>query len=599
MSISDVTCTISHALKQFTVWRLKHISNKNFVLLVSVLTGVIAGLAAVFLKSLAHHIEDFVAGFNDVTYYNFLYFLFPAIGILLTVLYVQVVQKGKLGRGISNILYSVARKSGDIEPDKTYSHIITSALTVGFGGSAGMEAPIVVTGSAIGSNTAKILNLTDKERILLLACGTAAGVSAIFVSPIAGVIFAMEVLLLELTVPAFIPLLIASATATVISKLLHNRQLFHLITSGWDIAAVPYYILFGILLGFLSVYISRTTLWTEGWIERKKGVLTKALAGGIGLGILIFILPPLYGEGYSTIENLLQGRYDKLVANSLFYEYKTNHWFILLFVATLMMVKVFATSVTIASGGNGGIFATCMLTGALAGFFWSFGINTSGITHVNETNFIAVGMAGIIAGVIHAPLTAIFLIAEITGGYVLFVPLMIVSATSYFIARYFEPYTIYTKKLAEKGDLISGDKDKTVLNLMDIRKILETDFIPVKPFMSLRELLPIVTSSRRNVHPVLNENGEFRGILTLDTVRGILFDTEKYDNTYVKDLMKSNVVIVHVGEEMYGVMQKFDESGAFNLPVIENGKYIGFISKSNIFTIYRSLLIEESKAMAL
>jgi len=579
-----------------TRWRIKYISNKNFILLASMIVGIVSGLGAVVMKELAHSIENFVDSFSGVEYSNYLYFISPAIGILLTVFIVQFVLKGTLGRGIGNVIYSIARKKGKVPVDKTYTHIITSALTVGFGGSAGLEAPIVVTGSAIGSNIAQLFHLSAKERILLLACGTAAGISAIFNSPIAGVIFSLEVLLVEMSIPAFIPLLIASATGTVVSKMMHNRQLFHLITEGWEERALPFYILLGLFCGVLSAYITKSTLFTEGWIDKKKSIFWKAVMGGIALGVIIFFLPPLYGEGYRTIEYLMKGQYHKLLDNSLFYGLNNLPAFLLLFTAILILIKVIATSITIACGGNGGIFATSMFTGSLAGFFCSYGLNSITNLELNETNFVAAGMAGILSGVIHAPLTAIFLIAEITGGYVLFVPLMIVSATSFFVARYIMPHTIYTKKLMEKGD-IHKSKDGSVLSLMKLDKILEMNFITLTPENCLGDIVKAISQCKRNIFPVIDENGFLKGVLFLDDIREIMFQNEHYTKVFVKDLMKSNYPQVTEDESMNSIMSKFEDHGVFNLPVVKNGIYRGFISRSNTFTLYRDLMIEESKPL--
>ncbi|WMJ73005.1 chloride channel protein [Cytophagaceae bacterium ABcell3] len=587
-----------HLPMQLIAWRTRNISNKNFLILASIIVGIIAGLAAVFLKSLVHFIEGLAAGFGDTSNENYVFFIFPAIGILLTTCYVQFFRNGKLGRGLSNILYSIARKNGRVHRDKTYSHIISSALTVGFGGSAGLEAPIAVTGSAIGSVSATFLGLSNRERILLLACGTAAGVSAIFNSPIAGVIFAVEVLLPEMTVSAFIPLIISSATAAVLSRALHNQQLFHLITDGWEPESVPLYIVLGIFCGLVSVYITRMTHKTEEWIGKNKSIWKKAIAGGFVLGALIFILPPLYGEGYGTIDHLLNGRYENLLDNSLFYDLKNYPWFLLLFGGVLILVKVFATSITIACGGNGGIFATSLMTGALCGFFCVYSANLTGIVSFNETNFIATGMAGILSGVVHAPLTAIFLIAEITGGYVLFAPLMIVSALAYFTARFFEPHTVYTKKLAEKGVLTDKDKDKAVLRKMGLRRTLEKDFLPVKPNQCLGEIIPVISKSKRNIFPVLDEKDILVGLLSLNQIREIMFKTDMYDKIHVYQIMEKSFPVVEIGEEMVNVVRKFEDYHVFNIPVTEKGVYKGFISKSNIFTTYRNLLIKESEPLS-
>jgi len=543
-------------------------------------------------------IEHFLTELLKIKYHNYVFFFLPLIGLFFTVLYVQIFREGKLGRGISSILYSVSRKKGVIPSDKIYSHIITSILTIGFGGSVGLEAPIVVTGSAIGSNVATFLHLTSKERILLLACGTAAGVAAIFSAPVAGVIFAMEVLLLELTVPAFIPLLISSASATVIAKILHSKPLFHLIIGGWELKALPFYILLGVFCGAIAVYVSKVTLKTEAFMKPKKGVYKKALLGGLVLGILIFLFPPLYGEGYNTVNLLLKGQYELMAKGFMGFPFIKAPWFLLVFTAALILVKGYATALTLGSGGNGGIFATSLMTGALAGFFYSFGINTIGSFHLNQTNFIAVAMAGLLSGVIHAPLTSIFLIAEITGGYVLFVPLMLVCAVSYFFARYFSPYTIYTKVLAEKGQLLDKNKDKTVLSLMDMRKVLEYDFVPIKANQCLRDIAKAIATSKRDIFPVLSEDKKLEGIIHLNQVRFLIFEVDKYDCVFVKDLMQKDFAYANIGEDMETVMKKFEDNKVLNLPVLENGVYKGFISKNAIFAIYRSLLIEESKPLS-
>jgi CIC family chloride channel protein len=520
--------------------------------------------------------------------------VFPLIGILLTVFYVQYFRKGRIGRGVGNILISIAKRSSNIERDKTYSHIISSALTIGFGGSTGLEAPIVVTGAAIGSNTAKDLKMNYQERTLMLACGVAAGISAIFNSPIAGVLFAIEVILYEFTIPAFIPILISSATASVLSNFLYKGQLFFLIAKGWNMNAIPFYIILGILMGLISVYVTRTAIKTEKLFQSRKKPYQKAIIGGTILGIMVFILPPLYGEGYDSIKTLLSGEYKLLLDNSLFSQFASNPWFIVLIAAIIIFVKIIATSVTIGAGGNGGIFAPSLFIGAITGFVFAHSLNLLGVIELTEPNFIVAGMAGALSGVIHSPLTAIFLIAEITGGYVLFVPLMIVSAISFLIARYFEPYSIYTRKLVEKG-IHSKDRDKIVLNRIKVKNILETDFISIKPDDTLRQLVEQIKNSKRNVFPVLDEYEHLLGVIILDDIRDVMFHQEQYDTTYVKELMTQPPCILDVNEEMHDIMRKFDAYNMWNLPVTEANRYIGFISKSTIFTKYRSLLIKQSK----
>lgn len=586
--------TFQPILDTISEWRTRHISNKTFLILVAIIVGIVAGLAAILLKALVHNIQYFLRYILENPSFNFLLFVFPLIGILLTVFYVQRFRKGKIGRGIGSILISIAKRSSNIERDKTYSHMISSALTIGFGGSAGLEAPIVVTGAALGSNTARDLKMNYRERTLLLACGVAAGISAIFNSPIAGVLFAVEVILYEFSIPAFIPILISSATASVLSNFLYKGQLFFLITKGWRFDAIPFYVILGILMGLISVYVTRTAIKTEKLFRSKKNPYRKAIIGGVVLGLMIFLLPPLYGEGYYSIENLLAGKYQSLLNNSLFTGLSDNAWFIVLIGAIIVVVKIIATSVTIGAGGNGGIFAPSLFIGAMTGFVFAHAVNLLGIIHLTEANFIVAAMAGALSGVVHAPLTGIFLIAEITGGYALFVPLMIVSSMSFLIARYFEPYSIYARKLVEKG-IHSKDRDRIVLNRIKLRNILESDFVSVMPDDTLGYLVNKIEHSKRNIFPVLDEDGHLQGIVLLDNIREVMFHQEQYDKIHVKDLMTQPPCILDVNEEMYDVMKKFDGYNAWNLPVTEANKYIGFVSKSTIFTKYRSLLIKQSQ----
>ena len=586
--------TFQTILDKINNWRSRNISNKTFLILVAIIVGIVAGLAAIVLKLAVHNIQHLLRVILENPSFNFLLFVFPLIGILLTVFYIQRFRKGKIGRGVGNILISIAKRSSNIERDKTYSHIISSALTIGFGGSAGLEAPIVVTGAAIGSNTAKDLKMNYRERTLMLACGVAAGISAIFNSPIAGVLFAVEVILYEFTIPAFIPILISSATAAVLSNFLYKGQFFFLITKGWNMNAIPFYIVLGILMGLISVYVTRTAIRTEKLFKSKKKPYQKAIIGGVILGLMIFLLPPLYGEGYYSVENLLAGKYQTLLDNSLFTGFAENPWFIVLIGVIIVLVKGIATSVTIGAGGNGGIFAPSLFIGAVTGFVFAHTVNLLGIIELTEANFIVAAMAGALSGVIHAPLTGIFLIAEITGGYVLFVPLMIVSSLSFLIARYFEPYSIYARKLVEKG-LHNKDRDNIVLNRIKLKNILETDFVSVMPSDTLGQLVVKIERTKRNIFPVLDENGHLQGVVLLDSIREVMFHHEQYDKVHVKELMTQPPCILDVNEEMYDVMKKFDSYNAWNLPVTEGNKYIGFVSKSTIFTKYRGLLIKQSE----
>jgi CIC family chloride channel protein len=431
-------------LNKILGWRL-HLSPRNFFLLLSLVVGVAAGLAAVVLKLTTHYIEDILGVFQGGRNIKLLFY--PVIGIVLATVYTQVFQKGKLGRGISNVVSNIYRKSSFMEKDKMYSHMITSSLTVSLGGSMGLEAPIVVTGSALGSNIAKYFNLDYKDRTLLLACGAAAGISAIFSAPIAGVLFAIEVLLGEFSTVNFVPLLMSSAVASVISQIAYggHGQIFYIFSQGWDVKAIPFYVLLSILTGFYSLYIMKGIEYSENLLKGVTKPYPRALIGGAVLGILIFLMPPLYGEGYRTVQMLLNTEYDKLFDGSILYKFHDSALALLVFTAAILLVKVIATQLTISSGGNGGFFAPSLFMGSMLGFFYVHTIKTFLNYNLNEPNFIAVAMAGVMSGVMHTPLTAIFLIAEVTGGYSLLVPLMLVSSFSFVISKYFNPHSIYVR----------------------------------------------------------------------------------------------------------------------------------------------------------
>lgn len=564
------------------------------LVLASILVGIISALAAIVLKTFVHLMHRIPEYFFRESGNHLWYLLLPVIGILLTVLVVRVFFKGMMEKGLGSILFSIVRRSGRVEKNKMYSHIVTSGITIGFGGSAGLEAPIVITGSAIGSNIATRLGFGDKERVLLLACGAASGIAAVFNCPIAGVIFAIEVLLTDITIPLFIPLLISTATSIIVSKLLYRGQLFYLITNDWYYHAIPFYILLGVICGLLSVYMTRVSLYIEDKMETKKENYLKALSGGLLLGGLIFLFPPLFGEGYTTVSSLLSGSFQDIVNNSLFISFRDNPWVLLIIVLLIILIKPIATALTLGSGGNGGIFAPSLFTGAMAGFGLAFLVNLTGISTLHINNFVAVGMAGIMAGVIHAPLTAIFLIAEITGGYVLFVPLMIVSAISYFISRYFEPYSIYTKKLAQKGHLFTGDKDSNVLRQILLDDLIETEFIPLLATDKFGKLIEAFTKSNRNIFPVVDEENNFVGVIQLDNVKELLFRPELHENLTIGDIVTGDVLSIEAGENMDVVMTKLENSNLWNIPVTRKGKYIGFVSRSNVLSFYRRILKKTS-----
>jgi chloride channel protein, CIC family len=573
---------------------LDQIGIKNLLIILSILIGIVAALLAILLKLFVHNIHELLQYNFEKRYQNYLYFLYPLAGILLTILYIKRFRNGVLVKGLSNIVFSIYKRSGSMAAHKMYSHLFTSALTVGFGGSVGLEAPIVITGSATGSNIARLFKLNHREKVLMVACGASAGIAAIFNCPIAGVIFSFEVLLGEVRIPAFIPLIIASATATVVSKVLYGGQLFFLVTKGWEISALPFYMLLGIACGLISAYMINLNSHVESLFRSSKKTFQKALVGGLLLGLMIFLFPPLFGEGYSSIEQLLKGEPKELLDKSLFYGLKSE-WLFILYIALIILLKIIASSVTIGAGGNGGIFAPSLFTGALTGFFVSHSVNVTGLAKLNETNFVAVGMAGVLSGVVHAPLTAIFLIAEITGGYVLFVPLMLVSAIAYFIGKYFEPYSVYTKELAKKGKWSNHDKDFYILNQIKLNDLIEKDFTVVKKDYTLGQLIQVISNSKRNLFPVLDENGRLQGIILLDNIREIMFSRELYDSMRVADLMTHAPTVIDINESMKEVMRKFEYFEVWNLPVVKSGKYLGFVSKSRIFNLYRNHLVDQSQ----
>ena len=580
------------------VWRIKHISNRNFLLFLSVVVGIFSGLAAVFLKEMVHLIQHQLFSHLSTAYAYYSYLAYPLIGISITVILARYIFREAFGHGITDILYAISRKSSHISRSKTYSNLVGSAITVGFGGSVGLEAPIVVTGSAIGSNIGRLMHIPPKKKGLLIGCGTAAAISAIFNSPIAGVIFSIEVILIDVTINAFIPLLIASVTGSLTSLLLLGDEILFSFKLEDPFSAndTVYYILLGIFCGLVSVYFTRITYLTENLMHGIQGRVGRAILGGVSLGLIIFIFPPIYGEGYDFIKMMLAGNEETLFQSSLFFERIGNIPFLLLFLLGLMIIKPFASALTISSGGNGGIFAPSLFIGAVTGFFFAKTVNTLAIFgEISLSNFTLVGMCGMMSGVLHAPLTAIFLIAELTSGYTLFVPLMLVSALSYTTILYFEKYSLYTKSLVKKGYFIPDDRDLQVLSQIEIRKLLETDLLTIRPDASLGDLVNLVRVSHRNIFPVVNQKEELVGIITLDDIRKIMFDPESQEQTLISSLMHAPPDKIATGETMQEVMDKFERTGAWNLPFLEEGKYLGLISKSRIFNAYRNRLMRQKQ----
>ncbi|MFY0607518.1 MAG: chloride channel protein [Cyclobacteriaceae bacterium] len=583
---------------RFLVWRLRHISDNNFLLIVASIIGLTSGLAAVTLKSTVHYVQHLLQQNIDFTKINYLYLIYPAVGILLTVLIRKYLVKDTPGHGITRILRAISKNSSRIRKRYMMSNMLKSAITVGFGGSVGLEAPIVVTGSAIGSNIGKFVHLDYKKRTLLIGCGAAGAIAAIFNSPIAGVIFAIEVILTEVKISKFIPILIASVSGQLVSIILLGDDIlftFKLVDS-FTASDTPFYILLGIACGFVSLYFMRITFYVESSLEAVKNIYTRALMGGLGLALIIFVLPPIYGEGYNSIIALLKGNQDNFFSGNFLYEMGDQQIIAMIILVLIIIAKPFATAFTLGSGGSGGVFAPSLFMGGVTGFLFARIVQfISPSTDISASNFTLVGMCGVMSGVLHAPLTGIFLIAEITSGYMLFVPLMIVSAISFTTISYFEKHSIYTKNLIEKGDLIQHDSDLIVLSLIDLHKIIEKDLLIIHPDAKLKELVELVKKSKRNIFPVVNEHNELKGIVTLDHIREIMFDPDKQYEIVVKTIMQAPPAFVSPTEKMQSVMNKFERTQAWNLPVINDGKYLGFISKSRIFNAYRKKLIRQTK----
>lgn len=573
-------------------WRLKRNTQRNFLIYCSVFIGLFGGLAAVALKFLVHVMENVSRNISSHLPFHIIYVFLPAFGILLTVTWQHLVNRDKIQKGIGNILINIKKNRSNIRSNNIYSHLVTSSLTVGFGGSAGLEAPIVCTGAAIGSNLGKVFNLSPYEKTVLLAAGASAGIAAVFNSPIAGVLFSLEILIGEITIPTFIPLLIASATGVVVSKVLYSGQLFHLVTDGWVLNAIPFYILLGVLSGWVSVYVAKVAGKLEKGILTKQNRYVRALGGGLLLGLMIMVFPALFGEGYHYLQQILNGNLQVLKEESFFHEWLANPWIMLLFIGALVLTKIVAAGITIGAGGNGGSFAPSMFTGAFLGLFVAFGVNQTGLIHLNTSNFIAVGMAGALSGVLHAPLTAIFLIAEITGGYVLFIPLMIVSAMSYIISRMFNTHNVYWHGLVHENNIHPGH-DNSMLDAIQLDSIINRQFKVINKNMPIADFYTILSQSQANIYAVLSATGTLEGVVLMDEVRKHLFNRLPEGSDTVADIMVAPPAIIDYDEPVSEVMELFDGLDVWQLPVIKDEVFIGFVSKSALLSKYREVIIHQ------
>lgn len=568
------------------------ISESKRVYWLSFLIGIVCGIAALTLKHMIHLIGESLVADLKKSSENYLFLAFPLIGITITVLIVKFLIKDDLAHGVSKVLGAISLNKGNLKRHHTFSSMITSSFTIGFGGSVGAEAPVVLTGSAIGSNLARFFNLNHAQTMLMLGCGATGAIAGIFKAPLAGIVFTLEVLMLDLTMASLIPLLISGITAAVLAYYLMGDEVlfkFDLVNS-FDTINVPFYLILGVFSGFISLYFTRMTMYLERRFKLIKKRVYKILIGSAILGLCIFIFPPLWGEGYQSIDKIFNGMGPDLLDNSLFFNMKDSQWFIVIFLLLLVFVKVIAMTATTASGGVGGIFAPTLFVGAISGYFVASFFNLLLGLNLPIDNFALAGMGAMMAGVMHAPLLGIFLTAEITGGYQLFFPLIIAAIASYVTIMGFEPYSIYTKALARKGELVTHHKDKAVLHFMAVKELIETDFAIVSPEATLGDLTKVIAKSKRNLFPVVDAEGMMQGMVKMDDIREIIFNHELYDKVYVKDLMYMPAHYISPRDTMLKVAEKFESSGRFNLAVLDNGKYLGFISRAQVFSNYRNFV---------
>ena len=570
---------------------------KNVMMILSLVVGISCGLAAVVLKLSIDFIHEHLIALSDRGAYNILYLIYPGIGMLLAMLFVKYVVKDNIGHGVTKVLQAVSKNESKIKSHNMWTSMVASAVTIGFGGSVGAEAPIVYTGAAIGSNVGRYMGLSYKNVTILLGCGAAGAVAGIFNAPLAGVLFTLEILLFNISMTSILPLLLSTISATVVSYIfLGTKPPFECQLTEFSMGNIPFYILLGLFCAAFSVYFTRMTLWLEDKIKSIKRPLVRWALSASCLGLLIFLFPPLFGEGYEHLRELLNGGMPNLEGQTVLSFFMRSAWSVPVFFLLILLLKVFSMSFTNAGGGVGGTFGPTLFIGAIAGFVVARTINLiGGAGLVPEQNFVLVGMAGLMAGVMQAPMTAIFLIADMTGGYELFIPLIITATISYAATRAVEPYSIYTKRIAKKGELLTHDSDQAVLTLLKTNDLIETDFLPIRIDSTMRELVDVVAQSKRNIFPVVDSKNHFQGYVSLEDIRSVMFKYESYDSLHVYNFMKSAPAYVYVNEKMDRVMAKFEQTEAWNLPVVtEDRTYVGFISKSKIFSSYREQLKQVS-----
>jgi len=586
-----------HALVSISNWSKAHIAkNDRLLILLAIAVGILSGTGAAIMKNAVHFLKSLIHTTDFETASTGLFFIYPFIGVSLTVLFVKYIIKDKVGHGIPSVLYAISRNNAYMKLHNTFSSIVTSTLTVGFGGSVGLEGPAVATGGAIGANLGKLFQLTYRQRILLLGSASAAAMSAIFKAPIAGVVFALEVIMIDLNTRSIIPILFASVSGYITSYLFFGDNILYPFPTKdvFQIGEVPYYIVLGIVTGLMAVYFTRSYVMTERLFNKLGTRVKKLVVGCLVLGLLIFFFPALYGEGFEVINSCLHGNVDYLFTNSVFEPLQDNFYVMVLLLFAIIGLKIFATSITFNAGGIGGIFAPTLFMGANTGLLLATLTNKLNIIHITPNNSALVAMGGLIAAVLHAPLTGIFLIAEITHGYGLFFPLMIASAVSYSTVKFFEKNNVYSIQLARKSELLTHHYDKNALTRMRIHEIIETDFSPVKKEDTLGALVKVVSNSHRNIFPVVDKDNNLQGIVSLDRIRKIMFKQDLYNKIKVSDIMEYPEVSILYDETMENIASKLQYGDVYNAVVLENGKYKGFVSKSTVFSKYRSLLKEMS-----
>ncbi|MDQ1770913.1 CBS domain-containing protein [Labilibaculum sp. A4] len=580
--------------RRFLIWRLRHINNRSFILILSVLIGIASGMTALVLKTAVYRGREFLLEGINWSYQNYLFFLYPMIGVGLTLVFRKYILRDLAKHNLTSLLHAISKRNSIVKLHKTYSSVIGAIITAGFGGSIGLESPIISSGAAIGSNMGRNFHLDYKEITLMLACGASGAIAAIFNTPIAAIVFALEVLLIDLSRFSLIPLLMASVSGAITTKLFLDEDILieFAIIHPFVIRDIPFFILLGILSGLVSVYFTKTFLWIEKRFEQFKFLRNKMLIGGLSLGILIFYFPALYGEGYNTVKALVGGNLAEVFRSSLFEDYTDVWYMVVIFIGALVFFKVIAASITLGAGGIGGIFAPSVFTGAMLGFLFVFVYNHFELGEpLSESNFTLVGMASVLGGVLHAPLTGIFLIAEITSGYELIVPLMLSTTISFITVKSLQKESIITAQLAKRGELITHNKDLAVLRFMKLSKVIETDLISISEDGNLGDLVKVISKSKRNIFPVLTEEGYLIGIILLDEVREIMFNSELYSMP-ISNFMIMPPASIAFTDSMEKVLAKFKETGVWNLPVLDQGKYVGFVSKSKLFSAYRQHLLD-------